>query len=308
MPIANLKFTAPCVVPSQTTQKGISNESRQYGLLARYRLLTPESPTLKYFPIPRQAQSRTFQLSRSISKHAIRSVHLSGKFTRYRNLPASPEKQTVSHRGAWRHIGKHARQCQQDSRLVYLYLHRLYPGFYLYCSETLKQRRLWCRTRRSRLRSRFHYNRFQLIIFSLISLLSHQSCPEASYVSRSAGKYSGLSTDQLRQIAFFRYLRQQGNDFFNKKIYSPEARSSRSLSVLLASRTVFQMDQAAFSNQVAFRPLRKFNQNPIWMAVSVRATRVIIKKNYRIEVRLHTMLQMLNFTALEKNRLFTMIA
>jgi len=68
----------------------------------------------------------------------------------------------------------------------------------------------------------------------------------------------------------------------------------------MAGGTVLQVDQAAPAHQTLLRHSENAVRTQIWIAISVYVLVAIIKKQLRLDVSLHTLLQILSLTLFEK--------
>src|SRR4029077_10531883 len=86
----------------------------------------------------------------------------------------------------------------------------------------------------------------------------------------------------------------------DKPVCAAGADHLRPVPVSMAGRTLLQMDQAAFADQALLRHLGERGADANLDCISVYVLVAIIKKQLRLDVTLHTLLQILSLTLFEK--------
>ena len=172
------------------TLKGLAHVRRSNRFLATDRLpsqipIQQMRPTLSW-----KQPSATLFLSRSVPVHGIRAVDLPRESSRYRNLPAFYATQTLSCRVPGKHVPKHARRSQRESRLADLC--RLRSGVNCQSPQALCQRQLWFGFEASGLCLRFIHHRFMFDTISMGNVSQTQSGNKTPYTHRPERLYSLL--------------------------------------------------------------------------------------------------------------------
>lgn len=205
MPVTDLKSQiAVSYTPNKT--RGYSNHVyRQTHFLSNYRPSSHASVPTMRGSISRQLQNQKLLMFRSVSLYVFRSTHISRKPQRYRNLPQSTKKQTLSYGYPFQNSTKYPGQCKQDARLAHI--RRLRSASDYRSSRTIQQRTIRCRSYPKRLCTRFNNHRSQPIAFSMGLLPQNQRSRQATYPIGFTRKHSNLYSYQRRQTARRQYPR-----------------------------------------------------------------------------------------------------
>ncbi len=185
--------------PAKTLFADGTHALRQAGFFA-----VDEAPSAQHFSpmrcgVRRRAQDQELLLSRTVSLPGVRSAYLPREPAGYRGLPASPERQALSHGDPQPDFAQHAGGCERSTRLAHL--RQLRAALDHDGSQALCRRSVWSRSQRDGLRPRRDDHRFVPVGLPLGSVSHDESRCQTAYPARSAGQYPRFYPYQRRQDA-----------------------------------------------------------------------------------------------------------
>ena len=219
--------------PEQFT--GANHEQRSNCYLTDHGLLSPTVFQVTRQSLPRRSSRQDFYLSRSVLLHEFCSTYRSREFTRHRSMSSSRRSKTISCRHESPRVSNHFGQSQRATRLQDLSRHRFdfdRPGSPIVCPSFL------CCSRQKQ--SGFYTSGF---------ISGGQKPRFAKRLSHSINRPEKLRI-LSRTVAADSLCRCRTEQTVpDQQLQSVTLDDCTAVQVSPADRTVFQMDQAAPSDQ-----------------------------------------------------------